>query len=455
MAFVPKTGTSVDFLDGRGAAGQHRGMGEALRRNRAVLSKADAVQWSDAAIIAVYPEVIGCLRHVGTALVPDGSRGQGRRQWTAGRRSAKEGSDVACGRVAGPLLRRVTAVCLASCTGCTTLAPMASAVLTLTPQGLYCPAGDFHIDPWRPVARALVTHGHSDHARPGHAAYMATPEALPVIRHRLGAITAEALPFGQRQRIGAVTVSFHAAGHVPGSAQIRVERAGEVWVVSGDYKTEADGLAEAFEPVACHTFISECTFGLPVFRWRPQPEVMADIAAWWAGNAAAGKTSILAAYSFGKAQRLIAALPPQGPILSHGAVEDINAVLRAQGYALPDTIRVTPAVTAKTHPGALVIAPPSVLGSAWTKRFAPDEEAMASGWMAVRGIRRRRGLKQGFALSDHADWDGLNAAIRATGATRVLATHGYTDAFARWLGEEGLDAAPLRTEFGAGTEEPG
>ncbi|WP_395539451.1 ligase-associated DNA damage response exonuclease [Neotabrizicola sp. sgz301269] len=326
-------------------------------------------------------------------------------------------------------------------------------LLTLTPQGLYCPPGDFHIDPWRPVARALITHGHSDHARAGHAAYLTTPQALPVIRHRLGPLLAETLPYGESLAINDVTVSFHPAGHVPGSAQIRVEHRGEVWVVSGDYKTEADGLAEAFSPIPCHAFITECTFGLPVFRWQPQARTIAEIAAWWAANAAAGKVSLLAAYSFGKAQRLLAALPPLGPILTHGAVEEINRILRGQGYALPETTRVTPETTAKTHPGALVIAPPSALATPWARRFEPAEEAMASGWMAVRGIRRRRGLGQGFALSDHADWDGLNAAIRATGASRVLATHGYTHAFARWLTDQGYQASPLETEFGTEAED--
>lgn len=322
-------------------------------------------------------------------------------------------------------------------------------LLTLTPQGLYCPEGDFHIDPWRPVRRALVTHGHSDHARPGMSAYLTTPQALPVIRHRLGQITAQTLAYGERLSFGPVVVSFHPAGHVPGSAQIRVEHAGQVWVVSGDYKTEADGLAEPFDPVPCDTFITECTFGLPVFRWQPQAATVAQIAAWWQANAAAGKTSVLAAYSFGKAQRLLAALPPLGPILTHGAVEEVNQILRMQGYPLPPTIRVTPGVTAKSHPGALVIAPPSALATPWARRFQPAEEAMASGWMAVRGIRRRRGLERGFALSDHADWDGLNAAVAATGATRVLPTHGYTDAFARWLREKGLQAQPLQTPFGS------
>lgn len=326
------------------------------------------------------------------------------------------------------------------------LCGMREPVLTFTDRGIYCPAGDFHIDPWRPVARAVITHGHSDHARPGMGRYLTTPEALPVIRHRLGEIDAASLPYGQTLAVGDVKISFHPAGHVPGSAQVRVERAGEVWVVSGDYKTEADGLAEAFEPVRCHSFISECTFGLPVFNWRPQPQVMTDIGTWWAKNRAVGKMSILAAYSFGKAQRLMAGVPPIGPILTHGAVEETTRILRDQGYALPPTTRVTPDVTAKTHPGALIIAPPSALGTPWARRFQA-EEAFASGWMALRGIRRRRSLGMGFALSDHADWHGLLSAIRATGCERVFVTHGYTAVFRRHLAELGYDAGVVETQF--------
>ena len=314
-------------------------------------------------------------------------------------------------------------------------------LLTVTKSGIYCPDGGFYIDPARAVDRALVTHGHSDHASRGHGAYLTSFAALPVIRHRLGRIEAEGLAFGEKRQIGGVTVSFHPAGHVPGSAQIRVERGGEVWVVSGDYKVEPDGLCEAFEPVACHIFITECTFGLPIFRWQPQPLVMAEIAAWWQGNAAAGKTSILAAYSFGKAQRLMAGLAGMGPILTHPAVEAVTKVLREQGYALPDTVEVTDAVTAHTHPGALIIAPPNGLTSGWAARFAPLETAFASGWMALAA--RRKGLGRGFVLSDHADWPGLLQAVHATGAGRVLATHGYTAAFAGHLSDIGLQGEVL------------
>jgi putative mRNA 3-end processing factor len=329
---------------------------------------------------------------------------------------------------------------------------MAGPVLTFTDSGIYCPAGDFHIDPWRPVSRALVTHGHSDHARWGMRSYLATDRALPVIRRRLGQIDAEGIAYGAPRRIGGATVSFHPAGHVPGSAQIRVEVGGEVWVVSGDYKTESDGLAEGFEPVPCHCFITECTFGLPVFRWEPQPGVMARIRDWWAASAAEGRIPVLGAYSFGKAQRLLAGLGGQGPILTHGAVEEMTTILRAQGYRLPDTIRVTPDVSGRTHPGALAIAPPSALGSAWSARLGPVDEAFVSGWMAVRGIRRRRAPGAGFVLSDHADWHGLNEAVRATGAGRVFVTHGYTAPFRRWLETQGYDAGIVETRFGDGPD---
>ena len=316
-----------------------------------------------------------------------------------------------------------------------------TALLTLTKAGLYCPAGDFHIDPSRPVPRALVTHGHSDHASRGHGSYLTAAAALPVIRHRLGRLNAEGLQFGTSRQIGDVSVSFHPAGHVPGSAQIRVEHRGEVWVVSGDYKLEDDGLCEAFEPLACHSFISECTFGLPIFRWQPQGAVLAQIADWWQANSASGKVSILAAYAFGKAQRVMAGLAGNGPILTHPAVEAVTNVLRGQGYALPPTVEVTDAVSARSHPGALVIAPQTALNSGWADAFAPSETAFASGWMALAA--RRRGLSRGFVLSDHADWPGLLQVVRATGASRVLATHGYSTAFARHLCDLGLQAEVL------------
>lgn len=321
-------------------------------------------------------------------------------------------------------------------------------VLSFTDRGLYCAAGDFYIDPWKPVARAVITHGHSDHARPGHGAYLATPRTAPVLRQRLGPVAVETLAYGRPLALGGARVSLHPAGHLPGSAQVRVEVGGEVWVVSGDYKTEADGLSEPFEPVRCETFVSECTFGLPVFRWRPQAEVVAGIAAWWQANAAAGRASVLGAYALGKAQRILAALDPGiGPILTHGAVEAVNEVLRGAGVPLPATERVAPGAGVAPRPGALVIAPPAALGTPWARRFGPAAEAFASGWMRLRGVRRRRGLAAGFVLSDHADWDGLNSAIAATGAARIFVTHGYTAPFRRWLEEQGYEAGVVATEF--------
>jgi putative mRNA 3-end processing factor len=331
-----------------------------------------------------------------------------------------------------------------------------SSVLTFTEKGIYCPAGDFYIDPWRPVERALITHGHADHARWGMGTYLATDAALPVMRHRLGDISAQGVRYGEVLQLGDARVSFHPAGHVPGSAQIRVEVRGEVFVASGDYKVVDDGLSEPFEPVKCHHFITESTFGLPIFRWADQSEVAADINAWWAACAAAGKTAFLGAYALGKAQRLLSMLDPAiGPILTHGAVEATNAVLRAQGLSLPDTLQATADVKPKDHPGAIVLAPPSALGSAWARKFGPQETAFASGWMAVRGIRRRRAGDRGFVISDHADWAGLLWAIKQTEAENIYVTHGYTDILTRYLTENGWSAQVVQTQFEGETLDQG
>lgn len=321
-------------------------------------------------------------------------------------------------------------------------------VLTFTDKGIYCPSGDFYIDPWRPVDRALITHGHSDHARWGMGTYLATHAALPVMRHRLGDISAQGIAFGEVRKIGDAQVSFHPAGHVPGSAQIRVEVKGEVWVASGDYKVIDDGLTEAFEPVKCHHFITESTFGLPVFRWAPQEDVAAEINAWWAACAAHGKTAFLGAYALGKAQRLLSMLDRDiGPILTHTAVENTNAILRGQGIALPETILANADLNPKDHPGALVLSVPSALGSKWARRFGPQESAFASGWMALRGVRRRRAGDRGFVISDHADWSGLLWAIKETEAENIYVTHGYTDIFMRYLNDNGWQAQVVPTQF--------
>jgi putative mRNA 3-end processing factor len=322
-------------------------------------------------------------------------------------------------------------------------------LITVTPQGLYCPPGDFYIDPWRPVARAVITHGHSDHARWGSQRYLCQSDCAPILRRRLGDVVIETLDYGERIEINGVTLSLHPAGHVLGSAQVRLDYEGEVWVASGDYKTEADGVSAPFEPVRCNVFITESTFGLPIYRWRPQREIMSDIDDWWRANAAAGRASAMFAYGLGKAQRIIGNIDASiGPIVCHGAIEPLNAIYRAQGVALPATKMVSDFPDKAGLSAALVIAPPSAAGTQWLKRFGDHSDAFASGWMQIRGNRRRRGVDRGFALSDHADWPGLLDAIRATGAERVYATHGSVGALTRYLREGGVDARALHTEFG-------
>jgi putative mRNA 3-end processing factor len=328
-------------------------------------------------------------------------------------------------------------------------------LIASTERGLYCAAGDFHIDPWRPVPRAIITHAHSDHARFGSEVYVCHRDTAPILRKRLGDVTIETATYGQILTRNGVEISFHPAGHVLGSAQVRVASKGEIWVASGDYKLESDGVSPTFEPIRCHAFITESTFGLPIYRWRPQADIFAAIDAWRRENIAAGRASIVYAYALGKAQRLIAHLDPMlGPIVCHGAVEAINALYREAGVALPPTPLATDPRTAiggknrREFSNAVIVAPPSAAASPWLKRFGDYSDALASGWMQVRGNRRRRGLDRGFALSDHADWPGLIAAIEATGAERILVTHEYTEPLTRYLREKGLDARALTTAYG-------
>jgi putative mRNA 3-end processing factor len=322
-------------------------------------------------------------------------------------------------------------------------------LLQNTPRGLYCAAGNFYIDPWRSVDSAVITHAHSDHARPGHGAYLATPDALGVLRARLGERAAiDTLPYGQSVLMNGVDVSFHPAGHVLGSAQVRVEHRGEVWVVSGDYKLDPDPTCAAFTPVRCHTFVTESTFGLPIYRWRA-PEVMfGEINRWWSENAAAGRASVVYAYAFGKAQRILAIVDANiGPIICHGAVEALNRAYREAGVTLPATSLVTDLPKDFDLTRALVVAPPSAAGSPWLKRFGEHADAFASGWMAVRGARKQRGVDRGFVISDHADWPSLLTAVGESGASRVLVTHGSVPVMVRHLREIGLEADALETEF--------
>jgi len=315
--------------------------------------------------------------------------------------------------------------------------------MVLRDEGLYCEAGDFYIDPRGRVERALVTHAHSDHARSGHTHYLVSQSCLPLIKLRLGAdISVEGIPFGERRKIGDAVVSFHPAGHILGSSQIRVEAGGRVWVVSGDYKPQPDRSCESFELVKCDVFVSECTFGLPVYRWEPEAVIHQQINQWWQENAELGRPSMLFAYSLGKAQRVLAGLDPSiGPIFAHGAVHPFLPVYQESGVSLPDVKK--PKEGDGDWAGAIIVAPPAVEDAGWTRRFKGTIRAFASGWMAVRGARRRRNLDRGFVLSDHADWSGLLEVIEGTGAEMIKLTHGDGDPLARYLRERGVQASML------------
>lgn len=322
-------------------------------------------------------------------------------------------------------------------------------LLIVTDRGLFCEAGGFYVDPWRPVDRALVTHAHGDHICRGCGVYLCTREGRDVLRMRLGTdAVIETLNYGVTVFPNGVRVSFHPAGHIRGSAQIRIEHRGEVWCVSGDYKLAPDPTCTGFETVRCHTFITESTFGLPIYRWRPAEVVYDEVNRWWRANQEAGRTSVLFAYALGKAQRLIAGVDSSiGPIFCHGAVESVNATYRGSGVSLPETSLVINERKRSEWSDALVVAPPSARGTPWLRRLGEISTGFASGWMTVRGARRRRSVDRGFTLSDHADWHDLHRAIRDAGASRVLVTHGSIAVMVRWLQEQGLDAAGLRTRY--------
>lgn len=323
------------------------------------------------------------------------------------------------------------------------------ALISVQPQGLYCEKGNFYIDPWRPVECALITHAHSDHARSGSEQYIATCISEGILRKRLGDRTnLQGIEYGEKLKLGDVWVSFHPAGHVLGSAQIRVEHKDEVWVISGDYKRCADPTCNPFEVVPCNTFITEATFGLPIYRWRPGAETCRQIYDWWQGDR--DRPSILFCYAFGKAQRILSELGKLSdePIYVHGAIHTLNEVYRAVGVEMARTIPTSEMPRDYRFKGDLILAPPSGHRSAWMKRFQQPQTAFASGWMAVRGARRRRGYERGFVLSDHADWPSLIATVEQARAETVYVTHGQTDVLSRYLAEtHNINALPLRTLF--------
>lgn len=319
-----------------------------------------------------------------------------------------------------------------------------------TGQGLYCPAGDFHIDPWRPVERAVITHGHADHARSGSKRYWGAAPGLSLLRERIGyGAGIVPLAYGQRIELGPVTVSLHPAGHVLGSAQVRLEHQGQVWVVSGDYKRDPDPTCTPFEVVPCDVFITEATFGLPVYRWQEPAEIAREIHEWWQDCKAQGLCAILHCYALGKAQRVLAELMryTDETVYLHGAMTKLVKLYRDAGVAMLPTDAIGNQPKFFDWKGRLLLAPPGAGGTPWMRRFKPYSTGFASGWMRVRGSRRRQAYDRGFALSDHADWPSLLRTITETGAKRVLPTHGNTEALVQWCREQGIDAAPLKTEY--------
>ena len=327
------------------------------------------------------------------------------------------------------------------------------ALLHPTPAGLYCPAGDFYIDPVRPVARAVITHGHADHARAGHEHVLATPETLDIMAARYGvafSASRQGAAYGERTTVNGVSVRLVPAGHVLGSAQAVVEHKGLRIVASGDYKRRADPTCAPFEPVPCDVFITEATFALPVFR---HPDDRGEIAKLLRSVATfPERTHLVGAYSLGKAQRVIALLREAGwdrPIHLHGSMETLCALYERHGVALgplaPATVRENGAKggAKRDFAGEIVIAPPSAFSDAWSRRFAEPVFAFASGWMRIRQRAKQRGLELPLILSDHADWDELTDTIREIAPGEVWVTHGRDDALLRWAELEGIAARPL------------
>jgi putative mRNA 3-end processing factor len=328
------------------------------------------------------------------------------------------------------------------------------ALITFSNKGIYCPQGGFYIDPWHPVDLAVTTHGHSDHVKWGNKAYLCHDLTKPILNQRLGPdLTIETLPYNKEININGVKVSLFPAGHVIGSAQIRLEYKGEICVVSGDYKTEYDGISTAFEPVKCHTFVSESTFGLPIYKWQPQEVIFSQIRDWVSDNHDRGKTSVLVAYSLGKAQRLIKGLSGYTDIYVHNSIANLNEGFINAGVDLPETTRISPEIKKEQLQKGIVIVPPALTEGRWIKSLQGPATGICSGWMQVRAGRRWRSADAGFALSDHADWPGLLSAIRATEAEKVFVTHGYTATFAKYLNEIGIGAEEVKTQYGNEEEE--
>ncbi len=322
-------------------------------------------------------------------------------------------------------------------------------LIQFTDKGLYCPVGGFYLDPWKPVDKAVITHGHSDHAYFGHKHYLCHEQTKPILQLRLGDQHYQVLKWNEPIDINDVKLSLHPAGHIIGSSQIRLEYKGEVWVFTGDYKTENDGISGQFEPIRCNTFITESTFGLPIYRWKSQKEIFNDIREWIRRNKNNNKTSVLIAYSLGKSQRLLQIVAEEvEQVFAHGAIYNTQQALQQAGWKFPEVKRVTSDIPKDVLQQSVVLAPSGADASPWIRRFLPYSVGVCSGWMQVRGNVRRRNVDAGFALSDHADWNGLLDTVKATEAEKVYVTHGFQSTFSRYLNEIGIPSAEVKTEYG-------
>lgn len=326
-------------------------------------------------------------------------------------------------------------------------------LLQLNSAGLYCPLGDFYIDPWKGVDRAVITHGHGDHARGGLKVgeYFAVRQSKPILEKRLGNVKLTTYEYGEVFTMGQVEVSLHPAGHILGSAQVRIQYQDLVWVFTGDFKRDADLTCEPFQVVPCNVFISEATFSLPVYHWPDFNLEVKEIHEWWMKNKEEGLNSVLCCYALGKAQRLIAGLREitHDTIWVHGTIDEINNCYHKAGQSWENIRKVPLAEEGKTErlKGQLILCPPSALGTAWAKRLTPKKIAFASGWMRLRGNRRRKGYERGFVVSDHADWPSLLRTVRETGCEKVYFTHGNTDIIVKYLNDQGLKAYDLKLPY--------
>lgn len=326
-------------------------------------------------------------------------------------------------------------------------------MLTFRKEGIYCEPGKFYIDPWLPVDFAIITHAHADHARVGMKNYLCHKLTEPILRLRLGIdIKVQAVDYNQELTINGVKVSLHPAGHIIGSAQIRMEYKGKVSVVTGDYKLQNDGLSTAFEPIKCHELISESTFGLPIYNWLPVEQINQNLRDWVQNNQREGITSILIGYALGKAQRIMKALDGLGNLYVHYAISRINQAFTTSGIELPAYKDIDFNNKPKNLNSGIIIVPPSLFGSNMLKSIPKSYTAICSGWMQVRGARRWRSADAGFAISDHADWQGLLTAVRESQAEKVYVTHGFKVEFSRYLQELGIQAEEIKTEFGVEEE---